>query len=62
MKPVRFVATSTALTYDARHDRVIRATVSIDTLGRRWERYDGGPDVLVSSPTISKGRKRVKRA
>lgn len=50
MSRPHFVSSSVALAYDSKNDRIVRVVVSIDLNGRRWESYDGGPDVLIEPP------------
>lgn len=47
---VRFVHAAVALTYDAKHDRVVKLAILLDSRGRQWESYDGGDHLLVASP------------
>lgn len=50
MKPVRFVSSSVALAYDAKHDVVVKVVRAVDKKGRTWEQYDDGPWVPIAPP------------
>lgn len=57
----RFVSSHPALCYDSKHDRVVRLVISVDERGRRWESYDGGPDMpLDEAGNASRGHAKRK--
>lgn len=46
----RFVSTSVALCYDAKHDVIVKVARAVDDQGLTWEQYEDGPWVQIESP------------